>query len=240
MRERLQKLLSARGIASRRQAEQMIAQGRVLVNGRPAALGDRADPAADEITVDGRRLPPAQSFVYIMLNKPRGVVTTLSDEKGRKNAAQLVSGCGCRVWPVGRLDMDSEGLLLFTNDGSFSQAVAHPRGRVDKHYRVWVQGYGPDRLAALARPVVLDGYQIAKPEIRLLHAQGGRACLAVTIHEGRNRQIRRMCAMAGMGVTRLVRLGEGKLTLGSLKPGQWRYLTPAEVAGVLEPGGKHG
>ena len=240
MRERLQKLLSARGIASRRQAEQMIAQGRVLVNGRPAALGDRADPAADEITVDGRRLPPAQSFVYIMLNKPRGVVTTLSDEKGRKNAAQLVSGCGCRVWPVGRLDMDSEGLLLFTNDGSFSQAVAHPRGRVDKHYWVWVQGYGPDRLAALARPVVLDGYQIAKPEIRLLHAQGGRACLAVTIHEGRNRQIRRMCAMAGMGVTRLVRLGEGKLTLGSLKPGQWRYLTPAEVAGVLEQGGKHG
>ena len=240
MRERLQKLLSARGIASRRQAEQMIAQGRVLVNGRPAALGDRADPAADEITVDGRRLPPAQSFVYIMLNKPRGVVTTLSDEKGRKNAAQLVSGCGCRVWPVGRLDMDSEGLLLFTNDGSFSQAVAHPRGRVDKHYRVWVQGYGPDRLAALARPVVLDGYQIAKPEIRLLHAQGGRACLAVTIHEGRNRQIRRMCAMAGMGVTRLVRLGEGKLTLGSLKPGQWRYLTPAEVAGVLEHGGNHG
>ena len=240
MRERLQKLLSARGIASRRQAEQMIAQGRVLVNGRPAALGDRADPAADEITVDGRRLPPAQSFVYIMLNKPRGVVTTLSDEKGRKNAAQLVSGCGCRVWPVGRLDMDSEGLLLFTNDGSFSQAVAHPRGRVDKHCRVWVQGYGPDRLAALARPVVLDGYQIAKPEIRLLHAQGGRACLAVTIHEGRNRQIRRMCAMAGMGVTRLVRLGEGKLTLGSLKPGQWRYLTPAEVAGVLEQGGNHG
>ena len=240
MRERLQKLLSARGIASRRQAEQMIAQGRVLVNGRPAALGDRADPAADEITVDGRRLPPAQSFVYIMLNKPRGVVTTLSDEKGRKNAAQLVSGCGCRVWPVGRLDMDSEWLLLFTNDGSFSQAVAHPRGRVDKHYRVWVQGYGPDRLAALARPVVLDGYQIAKPEIRLLHAQGGRACLAVTIHEGRNRQIRRMCAMAGMGVTRLVRLGEGKLTLGSLKPGQWRYLTPAEVAGVLEQGGNHG
>lgn len=240
MRERLQKLLSARGIASRRQAEQMIAQGRVLVNGRPAALGDRADPAADEITVDGRRLPPAQSFVYIMLNKPRGVVTTLSDEKGRKNAAQLVSGCGCRVWPVGRLDMDSEGLLLFTNDGSFSQAVAHPRGRVDKHYRVWVRGYGPDRLAALARPVVLDGYQIAKPEIRLLHAQGGRACLAVTIHEGRNRQIRRMCAMAGMGVTRLVRLGEGKLTLGSLKPGQWRYLTPAEVAGVLEQGGNHG
>ena len=240
MRERLQKLLSARGIASRRQAEQMIAQGRVLVNGRPAALGDRADPAADEITVDGRRLPPAQSFVYIMLNKPRGVVTTLSDEKGRKNAAQLVSGCGCRVWPVGRLEMDPEGLLLFTNDGSFSQAVAHPRGRVDKHYRVWVQGYGPDRLAALARPVVLDGYQIAKPEIRLLHAQGGRACLAVTIHEGRNRQIRRMCAMAGMGVTRLVRLGEGKLTLGSLKPGQWRYLTPAEVAGVLEQGGNHG
>ena len=240
MRERLQKLLSARGIASRRQAEQMIAQGRVLVNGRPAALGDRADPAADEITVDGRRLPPAQSFVYIMLNKPRGVVTTLSDEKGRKNAAQLVSSCGCRVWQVGRLDMDSEGLLLFTNDGSFSQAVAHPRGRVDKHYRVWVQGYGPDRLAALARPVVLDGYQIAKPEIRLLHAQGGRACLAVTIHEGRNRQIRRMCAMAGMGVTRLVRLGEGKLTLGSLKPGQWRYLTPAEVAGVLEQGGNHG
>ena len=233
MRERLQKLLSARGIASRRQAEQMIAQGRVLVNGRPAALGDRADPAADEITVDGRRLPPAQSFVYIMLNKPRGVVTTLSDEKGRKNAAQLVSGCGCRVWPVGRLDMDSEGLLLFTNDGSFSQAVAHPRGRVDKHYRVWVQGYGPDRLAALARPVVLDGYQIAKPEIRLLHAQGGRACLAVTIHEGRNRQIRKMYEALGLEVARLKRIACGPVKLGMLQQGEYRRLTAEEVKKLL-------
>ena len=178
MEERLQKILSAAGLCSRRQAEEWLKAGRVTVDGRIAALGDKADPDRDLVAVDGRPAVRPGGHTYIMLHKPRGYVTTLSDEKGRKNAAQLVSGCGCRVWPVGRLDMDSEGLLLFTNDGSFSQAVAHPRGRVDKHYRVWVQGYGPDRLAALARPVVLDGYQIAKPEIRLLHAQGdarGRA-----------------------------------------------------------------
>ena len=236
---RLQKYLSDHGICSRRAAEAEILAGHVSVNGVPAKLGDRIDPNLDRVEYHGRLIrkesPPKR---YVMLNKPRGIVCTAKDEKGRRPVTDLVPGS--RLYPVGRLDMDSEGLLLFTNDGSFSQAVAHPRGRVDKHYRVWVQGYGPDRLAALARPVVLDGYQIAKPEIRLLHAQGGRACLAVTIHEGRNRQIRRMCAMAGMGVTRLVRLGEGKLTLGSLKPGQWRYLTPAEVAGVLEQGGNHG
>lgn len=143
MKERLQKILSARGVTSRRKAEEWILAGRVQVDGRVAGLGDQADPAVQVITLDGRPLPASGELVYIMLNKPRGVVTTLRDQKGRPDAAGLVAGCGCRVWPVGRLDMDSEGLLLFTNDGDFSQRLTHPRHQVDKRYRVWVRGHTP-------------------------------------------------------------------------------------------------
>ena len=168
-------------------------------------------------------------MVYLMLNKPRGIVTTLSDEKGRDNVAQLVADCGQRVWPIGRLDMDSEGLLLFTNDGAFGQAVAHPRGEVEKRYLVWVRGFSPEKETLLGRRVTLDGYTIAKPGIRVVHAQGDRARIEVTIHEGRNRQVRRMCAIAGMQVKRLTRVAEGNLGLGSLKTGQWRYLTEEEI-----------
>ena len=230
MAERLQKILSARGVASRRTAETWIQQGRVTVNGIPARLGDTADPEQDEILLDGKPLPRGREPVYILLNKPRGYVTTLSDEQGRPNAAQLVADCGVRVYPVGRLDMDSEGLLLFTNDGAFANALMHPKHQVKKTYDVWVTGYVPGAEIRLARPIELDGYTIRKPEVKLLKAEGNRARLRVTIHEGRNRQIRRMCQAAGMTVTRLRRIREGSLSLGDLAPGAWRYLTREEVA----------
>ena len=230
MAERLQKILSARGVASRRTAETWIQQGRVTVNGIPARLGDTADPEQDEVLLDGKPLPQGQEPVYILLNKPRGYVTTLSDEQGRPNAAQLVADCGVRVYPVGRLDMDSEGLLLFTNDGAFANALMHPKHQVKKTYDVWVTGYVPGAEIRLARPIELDGYTIRKPEVKLFKAEGNRARLRVTIHEGRNRQIRRMCQAAGMTVTRLRRIREGSLSLGDLAPGAWRYLTREEVA----------
>ena len=229
MKERLQKILSARGVASRRRAEEMIENGLVTVGGIPARLGDCADPEVDEILVDGKPLPKAKAYVYILLNKPRGYVTTLSDEKGRPNAAQLVADCGVRVYPVGRLDMDSEGLLLFTNDGGFANALMHPKHEVEKTYDVWVKGYQPGGEERLVRPITLDGYTIQTPVVRLRKAEGEKAQLRVTIHEGRNRQIRRMCQAAGMQVTRLRRIQEGSLCLGSLPLGKWRYLTPGEV-----------
>ena len=229
MADRLQKILSARGIASRRKAEEMIEAGRITVNGRIAVLGDTADLLTDEILVDGSPLPPQTDYVYILLNKPRGYVTTLSDEKGRKNAAQLVADCGTRVYPVGRLDMDSEGLLLFTNDGDFANRLMHPKHEVEKTYDTWVVGYAPGAEARLKTPIVLDGYRIRPPKVTLLKAEGDRAMLRITIHEGRNRQVRRMCQAAGMTVTRLRRIREGKLLLGDLPLGKWRYLTAEEV-----------
>lgn len=232
MTERLQKIISARGVASRRRAEEMILQGRVSVNGRVAALGESADPEEDEILVDGKPLPSVQSHVYIMLNKPRDYVTTLSDEKGRKNVTELVTDCGVRVYPVGRLDMDSEGLLLLTNDGAFANALMHPKHEVNKTYQVWVCGHHSGAAALLRRPIELDGYRIRKPAVKLLWQEGDRAKYLVTIHEGRNRQIRRMCEAAGMRVTKLRRVAEGALCLGDLPLGKWRYLTPEEIEGM--------
>ena len=230
MRERLQKILSARGVASRRRSEEMIQNGQVTVNGIAASLGDSADPETDEIRVNGQLLPGGQQSVYILLNKPRGYVTTLSDEKGRPNAAQLVADCGVRVYPVGRLDMDSEGLLLFTNDGAFANALTHPKQEVEKVYEVWVSGYYPGGEEKMSRPIVLDGYRIRPPKVTLLSVREAKAKLRVTIHEGRNRQIRRMCEAAGMRCTRLKRIQEGNLLLGDLPSGHWRYLTPEEIA----------
>lgn len=227
MTERLQKILSSRGVASRRGAEELIKSGRVSVNGAPASLGDSADPEIDEILLDGKTLPSRQGNVYIMLNKPRGYVTTLSDEKGRRTVTELVD-CGCRVYPVGRLDMDSEGLLLLTNDGDFANRLMHPKQEVDKTYEVWVKGHHEDAPALLNRAIELDGYRIRKPRVKLLRADGDWAKYLVTIHEGRNRQVRRMCEAAGMCVTRLRRVAEGKLQLGELPVGQWRYLTEDE------------
>ena len=232
MTERLQKILASRGVCSRRKAEEMIAAGRVTCNGVVAQLGDSADPDQDEILLDGIALPSQETYVYIMLNKPRGYVTTLSDEKGRKNAAQLVADCGKRVYPVGRLDMDSEGLLLFTNDGEFANNLMHPRHEVNKTYRVVVRGYTDQGLEKLKEPVTLDGYTIRRPDVVLEHKSqtSDRAELLVTIHEGRNRQVRRMCDLAGMKVLRLIRISEGRLRLGKLPSGKWRYLTAEEVA----------
>lgn len=235
MAERIQKILSARGVASRRRAEEWIRKGLVTVNGVPAVLGQTADPETDVILVEGRPLPEQQAFVYLMLNKPRGYVTTLSDEKGRPDAAQLVSGCGVRVYPVGRLDMDSEGLLLFTNDGAFANELMHPRHEVEKTYAVWTTGYVPGAEKALARPITLDGCTIRPPKVKLQKAEGTRARFLVTIHEGRNRQVRRMCEEAGMAVTKLRRIKEGALSLGDLPLGKWRYLTPEEAEKLKKP-----
>ena len=234
MTEKLQKILSARGVASRRHAEQIIEQGRVTCNGRVCQLGDRADPAVDVILLDGKPLPSEEKKVYLMLHKPRGYVTTLSDEKGRKNAAQLVSDCGTRVYPVGRLDMDSEGLLLFTNDGDFANRLMHPKHEVNKTYRVLVAGYSPAALKKLGKPVTLDGYTIRTPQVVLVKATEDRAELLVTIHEGRNRQVRRMCQIADMQVQRLIRISEGPLKLGDLPFGKWRYLTDEEVQALQD------
>ncbi len=197
MEQRLQKILSARGVTSRRKAEELIRSGQVTVNGAAAHVGDSADPERDVILVAGRPLPEEQRPVYILLNKPRGYVTTLSDEQGRRNAAQLTADCGVRVYPVGRLEMDSEGLLLLTNDGAFAQALAHPGREVEKVYELWVTGYTPGSAQALARPIVLDGRRIAPPRVELLEEGGGRARIRVTIHEGGSRQIRRVWRRAG-------------------------------------------
>ena len=229
MKERLQKILSARGVASRRKAEEMLRQGQISVNDTIAQLGDSADPDADEIRINGQLLPKQEQYIYLMLNKPRGYVTTLSDEKGRPNAAQLVADCGTRVYPVGRLDMDSEGLLLFTNDGSFANALMHPKHEVKKTYDLWVTGYHPGGEVQLSRPITLDGYTIRPPKVRVIRAEGQKAKFQVTIHEGRNRQVRRMCEAAGMHCTRLRRVREGSLSLGELPLGKWRHLTAREV-----------
>ena len=233
MMQRLQKILSDRGVASRRKAEELIRQGRVAVNGCTAALGESADADIDQITVDGAPIPAAAGYIYLMLNKPRGYVTTLSDEKGRPTAAQLVAGCGQRVYPVGRLDMDSEGLLLFTNDGEFANRSMHPRHEISKTYQVQVTGFTAERFQWLHTPVTLDGYTIRPPKVKLLKAEGQSAKFRVTIHEGRNRQVRRMCDAAGMHCTRLRRIQEGSLRLGDLPAGKWCYLTEAEVAELV-------
>ena len=225
MTERLQKILSARGVASRRTAEKMIEEGRITVNGIIAGLGQTADPEIDEILLDGRPLPSGNEYVYILLHKPRGYVTTLSDEKGRRTAAQLVADCGTRVYPVGRLDMDSEGLLLFTNDGEFANRLMHPKHEVQKTYLTWVEGLTESSLEKLKQPITLDGYRISAPKVRVVKP----GLLEITIHEGRNRQVRRMCDAAGMRVTRLKRIREGNLSLGDLPLGRWRYLTEEEV-----------
>lgn len=232
MTERIQKILSNRGVASRRQAEELIRAGRVLCNGAPCVIGQLADPEADLILIDGKPLPNEGERVYILLNKPRGFVTTLSDEKGRKNVAQLVSDCGIRVYPVGRLDMDSEGLLLLTNDGEFANRLMHPSHNVDKTYKVMVAGYTEEAFEKVKVPIELDGYKIKPPVVKFLRhlrGNGQRAELLITIHEGRNRQVRRMCANAGMDVVRLIRVQEGSLSLGSLPCGKWRYLSKQEV-----------
>lgn len=225
MNERLQKILSARGLASRRGAEELISAGRVTVNGAAAKLGDSADPNKDIIMVDGQPLNDEPEKVYIMLNKPRGYVTTLSDEKGRKTAASLVADCGKRVHPVGRLDMDSEGLLLFTNDGELTNRLTHPSYEKEKTYIVYVEGQLGDNISKLREPMLIDGYMTSGAKVSRV-AEGR---LKITIREGRNRQVRKMCTQVGLKVLRLIRISEDGLELGKLPKGKWRYLEPWEL-----------
>jgi len=237
MEERLQKLLSACGIGSRRAMEEWIAAGRVTVNGQVAHLGDKADLDRDRVEVDGVPVRPEGDRTYLMLHKPRGYVTTLSDEQGRKTVADLVSGCGQRVWPVGRLDLDSEGLLLMTDDGELTQRLIHPSHEVEKEYLVWVMGDVKKGLPILSAPMELDGDRLAPAQVKRGRASGGVTQLSVTIHQGKNRQVRRMCAKAGLTVLRLKRIREGKLLLDrTLRPGQWRRLTREELALLREEG----
>ena len=224
MQERIQKIISARGVASRRAAEQLITQGRVLCNGRPVKLGDTADSKHDKITVDGAEIPPPPQFVYIMLNKPRGYVTTMSDERGRKTVVDLVADINTRVYPVGRLDIDSEGLLIMTNDGELANRLMHPSHEVPKTYMVKINGDTDAALPILKAPIELDGHTVQAKDVQLTASDK----LSIIITDGRNRQIRRMCEVAGLTVKRLTRVSEGGLRLDGLKSGKWRYLTAKE------------
>ena len=231
MEERLQKILSASGAASRREAEKLILAGRVTVNGLTAELGSKADPEQDEILLDGRPLVRRDERVYIMLNKPRGFVSTLRDERDRKTVAELVSGCGTRVYPVGRLDVNSEGLLLMTNDGELTNALTHPSHGVEKRYTVRVSGPDLEEAARKLRGTLEleDGPAKAK-SVQVLERTNDRAIIAVTVTEGRKHLVRNLCAAAGLRVHRLIRMEEGGLSLGELRTGTWRYLTEEEIA----------
>lgn len=225
MEERLQKILSGAGVCSRRKAEEYLTAGRVKVNGITASLGDKADPERDVVEVDGAAVTSPAAHTYIMLHKPRGVVTTMSDEKGRPTVAELVRGCPARVWPVGRLDMDSEGLLLLTDDGELTHRLTHPSHRVEKEYVVKVRGDAAQALPLLRAPMVIDGEDMETDRVELT----GKNTLTMVIHQGKNRQIRRMCAAAGLEVLRLKRVREGGLRLHDLQAGCWKLLTNEEI-----------
>jgi len=234
MEERIQKIISTAGLMSRRAAEQALSDGRVTVNGAVASLGDKADKDIDEIRVDGALLPSTGEKVYIMMNKPKGFVCTLNDEKGRRNLTELVKNLGTRVYPVGRLDMYSEGLLIMTNDGDFANRVMHPSHEVSKTYLTWVIGEDIGLAMEYLRcPMEIDGYVISPAEVELYELYSGGAVLAITIHEGRNRQVRKMCEAVGLKVNRLLRIREGGLELGTLKAGSWRHLSDDEIKLVL-------
>ena len=231
---RLQKMMADCGVASRRKAEEMIAQGRVKVNGRPAKIGDKVDPRKDLVTVDDERIGTGDKKVYIMLHKPRGFITTMSDEKDRKCVAELVAEIPERVYPVGRLDKDSEGILLMTNDGNFANTISHPSGHVPKLYRVTVRpAVTEDMLTQMSVGMVIDGQKTAHCTVRVIQEEKGRVVLEIVLNEGRNRQIRKMCEQLGLEVARLKRVSIGSVKLGMLQPGQYRELTPEEVQRLM-------
>lgn len=229
---RVQKIIAESGMCSRRKAEELIAQGAVTVNGHVCSLGDKADPAADAVAVNGKRIGSApREKRYIMLNKPRGYITTMSDEQGRRIAADLLVGVEERVVPVGRLDRNSEGLLLFTNDGEFANEITHPRRHVSKTYRVTIDGkVSEEQIMRLTSGVELDDGKITLPcSVEVLVEEPERTVLRITIRQGLNRQIRRMCSAVGLQVGRLRRTAVGGVKLGMLKTGEWRDLTKEEL-----------
>ncbi|MEE0809054.1 MAG: pseudouridine synthase [Acutalibacteraceae bacterium] len=227
---RLQKHLSACGIASRRKAEELIESGKVRVNGRIATLGDKVDPKRDKVTVRGKNVVAVTEKVYIMVNKPRGYVTTMSDEYDRKCVNDLVKDVGVKVFPVGRLDRDSEGLLLMTNDGELANSITHPSRHVNKTYRVTVGGTVTDeQIEKLTTGIMLDGRKTQPCDVFVVERKPDRTMLNFIIHEGRNRQIRRMCEAVGLDVLRLKRLEIAGVKLGGLKLGAWRNLNEREL-----------
>lgn len=227
---RLQKFMAESGFASRRKSEELIEKGKVLVNGRPAMLGDKVNPKTDKIVVNGKRLIREKNYVYIMLHKPRGFVTTMQDELGRKCVAELVKPLGTRVYPVGRLDKDSEGLLIMTNDGEFANMIMHPSTHVPKTYRVTIRGgITDDQITQLCCGVVIDGRMTAPAEVHLLEKKEDRSVIEIILQEGRNRQIRKMCEELGLEVARLKRTAIGQVKLGMLKRGDFRPLNEKEL-----------
>ncbi len=230
MEQRLQKIIASSGYCSRRAAEKLIEDGRVAVNGTIATLGSSADDSRDTITIDNIPLSKAEQRTYIILNKPRGYLSSMSDDKGRRTVAELTADVGVRVYPVGRLDYDSEGLLIMTDDGELAQRLMHPSSGIKKTYEARVRGEGLESAIELLRtPLVIDDYKIRPAEVKLLHQSENDALLAITITEGKNRQIRKMCEQVGLVVMRLKRSSEGSLKLGSLPVGKWRYLDDMEI-----------
>lgn len=239
MEERLQKILARAGLGSRRACEELIRAGRVRVNGKPAGLGDRADASRDRITVDGKALARPEELIYVALHKPRGVVSAVEGPDPRPTVRSLVPLPG-RLYPVGRLDVDSEGLVLLTNDGELANRLTHPRYGHEKEYRVLVARH-PDeeQLEAWRNGVVLeDGQRTLPAEVDVTGAQGKGAWLRVVMREGRKRQIREIGRTLGLPVVRILRVRIGTLRLGALKPGEWRRLTPAEVRSLKQPAGE--
>jgi 23S rRNA pseudouridine2605 synthase len=239
---RIQKIIADSGYCSRRKAEELMTKGRVKLNGHPVKPGDKAT-VRDIITIDGERIyiPKSKKFVYIMLNKPRGYVTTMNDELGRKCVTELLEGVDERVYPVGRLDRNSEGLLLFTNDGNFANSIMHPAKQISKTYRVTVRpDISDEQLVTLSEGVELDGRKTLPATVIVKDKTPGRVVLLITIKEGRNRQIRRMCEAVGLEVARLRRISVGPLKLGMLKPGTYRELTAEELRAMRNAIGKEG
>lgn len=227
---RLQKYMAESGIASRRKSEELIVAGKVKVNGVTASIGDKINPRKDIVSVDGRKLTAVKDSVYIMLHKPRGFITTMSDEMDRKCVAELISDVGARVYPVGRLDKDSEGLLLLTNDGEFANNMTHPSKHVPKTYRVTVRpDITEEQINRFMTGIMIDGKMTLPANVNVISKEPGRVVLEVVICEGRNRQIRKMCEELGLEVARLKRVAVGPVKLGMLPQGKWRNLTPQEI-----------
>lgn len=231
---RLQKFMADNGVASRRKCEELIEQGLVKVNGNKAHIGDKVDPKKDKVTVRGRKLAVQDNLRYILLHKPRGYITTMQDEQGRKCVAQLVLDVGVRVYPVGRLDRESEGMLLMTNDGAFSNAMTHPTRHVPKTYRVTIRpSISDEQIAAFQDGIEIDGRMTAPAGIRVIEKAEGRVVVEVILYEGRNRQIRRMFDELGIEVARLKRTAVGSIKLGMLPQGKWRDLSEDEVRKLM-------
>lgn len=229
---RISKFFTDAGVMSRRAADAAVERGEVKINGVTAELGQKIDPEKDKVTWKGKpvRLPAVQKKITVMLNKPRGYVTTMSDEKGRHTVAELVEDVGVRLYPIGRLDMDSDGLMLMTNDGELANRLAHPRHEVNKVYLAFVDGaLTTETLTALTRPIEIDGVTTAPAMVRKVAFNGQHTIIEVTIHDGRNRQVRRLCEREGLTVRKLTRVAEGTLQLGNLAEGKWRRLTDREV-----------